>query len=68
MRWPGTPIRTEKELSLISERTKAALALVKANGARLGNPRNIALAGAMGRESAVRLAPSPQADSGIIEM
>ena len=35
----------EKERRLISERTKAALAAKKAQGARLGNPRNIAAAG-----------------------
>src|ERR1700716_2222378 len=34
---------------LISEWTKAALTAKKASGARLGNPRNIALAGAAGR-------------------
>ena len=39
----------EKERRLISERTKAALAAKKAGGARLGNPRNIAHAGALGR-------------------
>ncbi len=39
----------EKERRLISERTKAALAAKKASGARLGNPRNIAHAGALGR-------------------
>jgi DNA invertase Pin-like site-specific DNA recombinase len=39
----------EKERRLISERTKAALAVKKASGAKLGNPRNIALAGAAGR-------------------
>src|SRR5215213_9371125 len=39
----------EKERRLISERTKAALAAKKANGARLGNPRNITQAGALGR-------------------
>jgi hypothetical protein len=39
----------EKERRLISERTKAALAAKKASGIRLGNPRNIALAGEMGR-------------------
>src|SRR4029434_11203061 len=35
----------EKERRLISERTKAALAIRKAAGARLGNPTNIAMAG-----------------------
>jgi DNA invertase Pin-like site-specific DNA recombinase len=39
----------EKERRLISERTKAALAAKKAGGAKLGNRRNIALAGAAGR-------------------
>jgi DNA invertase Pin-like site-specific DNA recombinase len=39
----------EKERRLISERTKAALAAKRANGVRLGNPRNIAQAGEMGR-------------------
>jgi DNA invertase Pin-like site-specific DNA recombinase len=39
----------EKERRLISERTKAALAAKKANGARLGNQRNTIEAGATGR-------------------
>lgn len=39
----------EKERRLISERTKAALAAKKVAGAVLGNPTNLALAGAMGR-------------------
>src|SRR4051812_6741424 len=39
----------EKERRLISERTKAALAAKKASGATLGNPRNIAHAGNLGR-------------------
>src|SRR4029077_2762563 len=39
----------EKERSLISERTKAALAARKANGGRLGTPRNIEFAGCRGR-------------------
>src|SRR3979411_709095 len=39
----------EKERRLISERTKAALAAKKAAGAKLGNPRNIAAAGSVGR-------------------
>jgi DNA invertase Pin-like site-specific DNA recombinase len=39
----------EKERQLIAERTKAALAAKKAAGAKLGNPINIELAGAMGR-------------------
>jgi DNA invertase Pin-like site-specific DNA recombinase len=41
----------EKERSLISERTKAALAARKAAGASLGNRRNIQAAGAIGREA-----------------
>ena len=43
----------EKERRLISERTKAALAAKKAVGAKLGNPRNIASAGARGRDALV---------------
>lgn len=39
----------EKERRLISERTKAALAVKRATGAKLGNPRNIAQAGERGR-------------------
>jgi len=39
----------EKERRLISERTKAALAVRKASGAKLGNPSNIAEAGKIGR-------------------
>ena len=39
----------EKERRLIAERTKAALAAKKAAGARLGNPRNLAHAGSIGR-------------------
>jgi hypothetical protein len=39
----------EKERRLISERTKAALAAKKAAGALLGNLRNIAQAGELGR-------------------
>ena len=41
----------EKERRLISERTKAALAARKAQGARLGNPRNAPEAAAIGRRS-----------------
>src|SRR3979411_1524750 len=43
----------EKERRLISERTKAALAAKKAQGAKLGNPRNIESAGAFGRAAQV---------------
>jgi DNA invertase Pin-like site-specific DNA recombinase len=39
----------EKERRLISERTKAALAARKLKGGRLGNPRNLAEAGKLGR-------------------
>jgi DNA invertase Pin-like site-specific DNA recombinase len=39
----------EKERRLISDRTKAALAVRKANGGQLGNPRNLAEAGRLGR-------------------
>jgi DNA invertase Pin-like site-specific DNA recombinase len=39
----------EKERRLISERTKAALAVRKATGTKLGNPTNIAEAGSIGR-------------------
>ena len=39
----------EKERRLISERTRAALAAKRANGARLGNPSNIHIAGSLGR-------------------
>jgi DNA invertase Pin-like site-specific DNA recombinase len=39
----------EKERRLISERTKAALAVRKASGSKLGNPINIREAGDMGR-------------------
>jgi DNA invertase Pin-like site-specific DNA recombinase len=46
----------EKERRLISERTKAALAARKANGGGLGNPRNLAEAGELGREAQVAAA------------
>jgi DNA invertase Pin-like site-specific DNA recombinase len=46
----------EKERRLISERTKAALAARKANGRRLGNPRNIAEAGRLGRKVQIAVA------------
>jgi DNA invertase Pin-like site-specific DNA recombinase len=39
----------EKERRLISERTKAALAIRKASGTKLGNPSNIREAGDIGR-------------------
>src|SRR6188474_2438976 len=43
----------EKERRLISERTKAALAIRKASGAKLGNPINIRDAGKIGRASSM---------------
>src|SRR3954470_11820245 len=41
----------EKERRLIAERTRLALAAKKATGARLGNPRNLKEAGALGRRT-----------------
>jgi DNA invertase Pin-like site-specific DNA recombinase len=46
----------EKERRLISARTKAALAAKKAGGSKLGNPRNLDLAGSSGRATQVRAA------------
>ena len=43
----------EKERRLIAERTKAALAVRKATGMKLGNPRNISEAGRLGRHALV---------------
>jgi DNA invertase Pin-like site-specific DNA recombinase len=43
----------EKERRLISERTKAALAIRKASGGKLGNPTNIREAGESGRVSLI---------------
>jgi DNA invertase Pin-like site-specific DNA recombinase len=48
MRTPYAAL-AEKERRLISERTKAALAVRKATGATLGNPMNIREAGDVGR-------------------
>src|SRR3954453_8862497 len=46
----------EKERRLISERTKAALAVRKASGSKLGNPTNIREAGELGRTSLIEAA------------
>jgi DNA invertase Pin-like site-specific DNA recombinase len=46
----------EKERRLISERTKAALAVRKAAGGKLGNPTNVRQAGESGRASLVAAA------------
>ena len=46
----------EKERRLISERTKAALAIRRATGTKLGNPSNIREAGAAGRSSLMEAA------------
>jgi DNA invertase Pin-like site-specific DNA recombinase len=46
----------EKERRLIAERTKAALMAKKAAGARLGNPRNLAHAGNIGRAALIDVA------------
>ena len=46
----------EKERRLISERTKAALAIRKANGSKLGNPTNIGEAGNVGRATMAAVA------------
>ena len=46
----------EKERRLISERTKAALAVRKLSGGKLGNPTNIREAGQIGRTSLVATA------------
>jgi DNA invertase Pin-like site-specific DNA recombinase len=48
----------EKERRLISERTKAALAVKKALGISLGNPRNLAEASSYGRATLIQNADS----------
>jgi DNA invertase Pin-like site-specific DNA recombinase len=54
----------EKERSLIAERTKAALASKRAGGAKLGNPTNLPLAGALGR--ATQIAAADEFLSGLL--
>jgi DNA invertase Pin-like site-specific DNA recombinase len=56
----------EKERRLISDRTKAALAAKKANGGKLGNPRNLARAGSLGRE--MQVAAAEQFVTGILPL
>jgi DNA invertase Pin-like site-specific DNA recombinase len=46
----------EKERRLISERTKTALGVKRAQGVKLGNPRNIRAAGELGRKALVSAA------------
>jgi hypothetical protein len=46
----------EKERRLISERTKTALGVKRAQGVKLGNPRNIRRAGERGRQALVSAA------------
>jgi DNA invertase Pin-like site-specific DNA recombinase len=54
----------EKERRLISERTKAALAVKKAGGAKLGNLRNVAAAGVCGRQ--IQIVAADQFASGLL--
>jgi DNA invertase Pin-like site-specific DNA recombinase len=50
----------EKEQRLISERTKAALAIRKATGTKPGNPINLDQAGRLGRIALLALPTSSQ--------
>src|SRR6187397_1735353 len=54
----------EKERRLIGERTRSALAARKAQGARLGNPRNAGEAAAAGR--AVQIAEADQFAANVL--
>lgn len=56
----------EKERRLISERTKAALAAKKANGGKLGNPRDLARAGAHGRQ--MQMAAADEFVAGLLPL
>jgi DNA invertase Pin-like site-specific DNA recombinase len=56
----------EKERRLISERTKAALAVKKSNGGKLGNPRDLASAGAQGRR--IQTAAADEFVAGLIPL
>jgi DNA invertase Pin-like site-specific DNA recombinase len=56
----------EKERCLISEPTKAALAAKKANGAKLGNPRNLTDAGSVGR--GVQVATADEFVAGLLPL
>src|SRR5712671_7303400 len=46
----------EKERRLIADRTTAALQAKKANGAKLGNPTNLSVAGSLGRIAQAQVA------------
>jgi DNA invertase Pin-like site-specific DNA recombinase len=57
-------LSAEKERRLIGERTRSALAARKAQGARLGNPRNAQTAAAAGR--AVQAAEADQFAANVL--